>query len=296
MRYRYFTADVFTNRIFGGNPLAVLPDARGLTADQMQKIAGEFNLSETTFVLPPENPSHTRRVRIFTPRAEIPFAGHPTVGTAFVLASIGEVSSDRVVFAEGVGPVPVSIRYQDGRPVFSQLTAARIPEPGPQPPDPDELAAVLSLEPGDLVVEDQGSRGFSAGLPFLFVPVRSLDALGRARIDSASWLKTLSGWWCGEVFVFFRAAGTIRARMFAPGFGVPEDPATGSAAAAFAGYLFEADGKPAGTLRWTIEQGVEMGRPSLLEVEADAAGGRLTAVRVGGSSVMVSDGGIEVPA
>lgn len=295
MRYQFLTVDVFTDRIFGGNPLAVLPDARGLNADQMQRIAAEFNLSETTFVLPPENPAHTRRVRIFVPTSELPFAGHPTVGTAFVLAAIGEVKAERIVFAEGVGPVPVNIRYQAGRPVFSQLVAAKIPEFGPDPPPAAEVAAALSLTPADIVTGGLGTRGISAGLPFLAVPLVSLDALARARVDSERWRRTFGSWWSQQVYMFHRMDGRIRARMYAPSFGIPEDPATGSAAAAFAGYLFEADGRPSGSLKWTIEQGVEMGRPSLLEVEADASGGRLIEVRVGGASVLVTEGTIEVP-
>lgn len=293
MRYRFLTADVFTDRIFGGNPLAVLPDARGLSPEQMQRIAAEFNLSETTFVLPSENPAHTRRVRIFVPNRELPFAGHPTVGTAFVLASIGEIKAERILFEEGVGPVPVNIRYEGGRPVFCQLTAAKIPEPGPQPPPAAELAAMLSLGPDDIA---GAPRGFSAGIPFLCLPLRDLEALGRARIDSERWRKTVGGWWSSQVYMFCRFDGRIRARMYAPDFGIAEDPATGSAAAAFAGYLFDEDGRPDGLLRWTIEQGIEMGRPSILEVEADARGGRLTAVRVGGASVLVTEGTIEVPA
>src|ERR687895_508855 len=154
MKYRYYTADVFTDRPFGGNQLAVFPDARGIDSARMQEIAREFNLSETTFVLPPDDTRHTRRVRIFTPGAEIPFAGHPTVGTAHVLAAIGDIpltgETTRIVFEEGVGPVPVTVRSNGRQPVFAQLSVAKLPEVGPSPPSAARLAAMLSLEVGDL--------------------------------------------------------------------------------------------------------------------------------------------------
>lgn len=295
MRYRFLTADVFTDRIFGGNPLAVLPDARGLRTEQMQRIAAEFNLSETTFVLPAENSANTRRVRIFVPTKELPFAGHPTVGTAFVLATIGEVKTERVIFEEGVGPVQVNIRYRDGRPVFCELIAAKIPEFGPQAPPVADIAGALCLSPTDIATGGLGARGITAGIPFLAVPLASLEALARARIDSERWRRAFGSWWSQQVYMFHRQDGRLRARMYAPTFGIAEDPATGSAAAAIAGYLFEIDGRPNGLLKWTIEQGVEMGRPSILQVEAKGEGGKLTEVRVGGASVLVTEGTIEVP-
>ncbi|MGH7528009.1 MAG: PhzF family phenazine biosynthesis protein, partial [Gemmatimonadales bacterium] len=154
-RHRFVTADVFTDRIFGGNQLAVFPDARGLGTEQMQAVARELNLSETTFVFPPERSEHTRRLRIFTPGTELPFAGHPTIGTGFVLASTGEIplagDLTQVVFEEGVGPVSVSIRAAEGRPSFVQLTATQLPEFGPAPPAQERIAALLSLDPSDLV-------------------------------------------------------------------------------------------------------------------------------------------------
>jgi len=192
MRHRFLTADVFTDRIFEGNQLAVLPDGRGLTTVQMQRTAREFNFSETVFVLPPESSRHTRRIRIFTPNAELPFAGHPTIGTAHVLAAIGEITLERettdIVIAEGVGPVSVTVRARDGHPVSARLRAPRPPEFGPPPPPRADLAAMLS-----------------------------------------------------------------------------------------------------------VEQGYEMGRPSLLEIEAEKRHGAITETGVGGSSVLVSDGLIEIP-
>ena len=303
MRHRFLTADVFTDRIFGGNPLAVFPDARGIADDRMQRVARELNLSETVFVLPPEDPAHTRCLRIFTPASEVPFAGHPTVGTAFVLASIGEIplEGDRtnIVFEEGVGPVPVTIRSEGGRPAFSQLSVAQLPERGPKPPATAELAAMLSLDADDLLQGEERAETWSCGVPFLYLPLRSREAVARARVDLPHLERHLGGFWADMVFVFCRedAGGEadIHARMFAPTMGIPEDPATGAAAAAFAGYLGARHETREGTCRWRIEQGVEMGRPSLIEVEADKVDGTIAAVRVGGGSVLVSEGEMEIP-
>jgi trans-2,3-dihydro-3-hydroxyanthranilate isomerase len=303
MKYRFYTADVFTDRTFGGNPLAVLPDARGLDSARMQEIAREFNFSETTFVLPPEDRRHTRRVRIFTPAGEIPFAGHPTVGTAHVLAAVGEIplagETTRIVLEENVGPVPVAIRAEGGAPVYAQLSVARLPEVGPPPPPAERLARMLSLELEDLARDDMPPEAVSCGTPFLFVPLRSRDAVGRARLKLDLWEETLRDYWTDDVFVFAldpeRDDSDVRARMFAPGFGVPEDPATGSACVALGGYLATRSPRHDGTLRWVVEQGFEMGRPSILEVEVDKRAGEITAVRVGGATVLVTEGQMEVP-
>jgi trans-2,3-dihydro-3-hydroxyanthranilate isomerase len=303
MRYRFLTADVFTDRIHGGNPLAVFPDAKGLDTERMQATAKELNLSETVFVFPPDVPAHTRKLRIFTPGAELPFAGHPTVGTAYVLAALGEIPlvgrETRIVFEEGVGPVPVVVRAEEGRPVFAQLSAAKMPEVGPPPPDAATLARVLSLEARDLVEARLASRAVSCGVPFLFVPVRDRDALGRVEIDPGAWKAHLSGYWAPHVFALTDdpelAGSDVRARMFAPAMGITEDPATGAAATALAGFLGEDDGVEDGTLRWVVEQGFEMGRPSILQVEADKKAGKIVAIRVGGASVLVSEGEMEIP-
>jgi trans-2,3-dihydro-3-hydroxyanthranilate isomerase len=302
MNARYLTADVFTDRKFGGNQLAVFPDARQINSDLMPRIAQEFNYSETTFVLPPDDPSHTAKVRIFTPGGELQFAGHPTVGTAHVLASIGAVKltgdETHIVLEEGVGPVPVTIRAKNGRPDFAQLTAAKLPQIGPPPPSADTLAAMLSLKSGDVLDNGMKAEALSCGTPFLFVPVRDRAAVGRSRIKMDLWESALGGYITKEVFVFAMDAeladNDIRARMFAPGIGVPEDPATGSACVALAGYLAGRDPRTQGTLRWIVEQGFEMGRPSILEIEADKKQGAVTTVRVGGRTVLVCDGTMEL--
>ena len=303
MRHRYLTADVFTDRIFGGNPLAVFPDGRGLRTEQMQKTAREFNFSETVFVLPAESKAHARRLRIFTPGAEVPFAGHPTIGAAFVLASLGEIPIEgewtRFVLEEGAGPVPVAVRARDGRPVAAQLTAPRPPEFGPPPPARADLAAMLSLDVSDLLDEPNGPQGVSCGLPFLFIPLRDRGAVGRARLRPDTWERVQASWWSPHAYVFAfdpeNRGHDLRARMFAPAVGVAEDPATGSAATALAAYLGVRDPRREGTLRFVIEQGFEMGRPSLLEAEADKKNGAVAAIRVGGASVLVSEGTMEIP-
>jgi len=303
MELRYHTLDVFTDRVFGGNPLAVFPDGRGVGGAAMQRIARELNLSETVFVLPPDDAAHTRRLRIFTPAAELPFAGHPTVGTAFLLAALGEVplagDETRIVFEEGVGPVPVRILARGGTPVFTELAVARLPQAGPPPPARAELAAMLGLAEDDLLDGEWAPGAASCGVPFLFVPLRDREALGRARLDPARWEALLAGWWAPSVYVLSLdpelPGSHVRARMFAPAMGIPEDPATGGAAAALPGYLAARSPRREGTLRWTVEQGFEMGRPSLLHVEADVRGGEVAAVRVGGASVRVAEGVLRLP-
>jgi trans-2,3-dihydro-3-hydroxyanthranilate isomerase len=302
-RCRFVTADVFTGRPFGGNPLAVFPRAEGIPVETMQAIAREFNFSETTFVLPPERSGSTRRVRIFTPRAELPFAGHPTIGTAHVLVATGVIGASAgapgsgtidLVFDEGVGPIPVQVTLEEGTPRFAEMTVARLPEPGPAPPDDPALAAMLSLSPDDLLGPPFQPQAFSCGLPFLYVPLRSRQALSRSRLEVSLWRDTLRDFWAKDVFVMAwdgtPGGPVLHARMFAPGSGIEEDPATGSAAAALSGYLAARDGSAATILQWTINQGADMGRPSLLRVIADRSGGRLTRVRVGGSSVIMTEG------
>jgi trans-2,3-dihydro-3-hydroxyanthranilate isomerase len=303
VRLRFLTADVFTDRPFGGNPLAVFPDARGLPSERMQQITRELNLSETVFVLPPDDPRHTRRLRIFTPGMELPFAGHPTVGTAHILAAIGEIplagESTSIVFEEGVGPVAVTLRAEGGVPVFAQLTSAQLPEPGPPAPPAAELAALLSLEPEDVLEGEDRAEAWSCGVHFLFIPVRSREALGRTRLRLDLWEQRLAGTWAPHVYLLCREpelpGSALRSRMFAPAMGIAEDPATGAAASALCGWIAARATERNGTLRPVVEQGFEMGRPSLLHLEIDLQDGGVTAVRVGGSTVLMSEGWMEVP-
>lgn len=311
MKYRYVTADVFTEHAFGGNQLAVLPDARGLSDEQMLAITREFGYSESVFVLPPEHAHNTRKLRIFTPGGEVPFAGHPTVGTAFALAELGELdgtatdggSSIRIVFEEGVGPVSVTATLTAGHTSFCELTAAQLPEPGPPAPPAEDIARMLSLPTDAVGAAGLKAHAFSCGVPFLFVPLESVDALSAVELQRDAVKQTLSEYWAHALFAFAFAGDktavptTIRARMFAPLFGIDEDPATGAAASALPPLLLRANGElPAdGTYRWSIRQGVEMGRASSISLAADVADGAITAVHVGGPSVLVADGMLEVP-
>ncbi len=296
--FQFLTADVFTSARFGGNQLAVFPNAQDLDPALMPCIAREFNFSETTFVLPPKDPKHTRKVRIFTPGGELQFAGHPTVGTAFILATIGDVrltgAETRIVLEEGVGPVPVTIRAQDGKPGFAQLSVAQLPQYGPPAPSAADLASALGLEAGDVLSNDWHAEAVSCGTMFLFVPLRNRAALARARVRPDDFERVLKGYVTEKVFLFCDEpelpGSHYRARMFAPTIGVPEDPATGSACVGFGGYLAKRDQRADGTLRWVVEQGFEMGRPSILEVEVDKKAGAVAAVRVGGNSVLVTRG------
>jgi trans-2,3-dihydro-3-hydroxyanthranilate isomerase len=301
MRARFYTLDVFTDRTFGGNPLAVFPDATKIPESALQSIALELNLSETVFVYPPADPKHTRRVRIFTPVYEMPFAGHPTVGCAFALAALGEIPLDgeaRIVLEEGVGPVPVVIRGEFKKPAFAQLSVAKLPETGPPPPGRTHLAEMLSLDPSDILGGMTAPQAISCGFPFLIVPLRDLDAVRRARVRMDQWDSALKSYWAPDVLVFARDAereGVLRARVFVPGQGIIEDPATGSAAAALGGYLSAREGAATAKLSYVVEQGFEIKRPSIIELEVDKVDGEVTAVRVGGSAVMVSEAMMDVP-
>lgn len=307
--YRYATADVFTSDRFGGNPLGVVLDARGLSSDEMLAITREFNYSETTFVLPPER-GGAKRVRIFTPGGEVPFAGHPTVGTAHVLFALGMLRTDAeettIVLEENVGDVPVRVRLP-GRgsaevggvePVFSQLSVAQMPEER-SAPSVEVLAPVLSLDVGDFVGGDWAPTTGSCGLPFVIAPLRTIDAVRRARVRMDAWEAAFPiDAWSRDIMVVAmqgESAGIdAHARVFVPGLSVPEDPATGSANAALGGFLARRTPRQDGTLRWVVEQGIEMGRPSRLEVEVDRRGGETTAVRVGGAAVVMCTGEMRI--
>ena len=299
---RFLTLDVFTPSPFGGNQLAVFPDARGIPEGLLLKLCQEFNFSEVTFCYPPEDPSHTRKVRIFTPDKEMPFAGHPTIGTAAALALCEGALPDghgRFTFEMGVGVVPVDVRVESPTRAWAELSVAKLPEVGPHAPTINTLADILSLEPTDLMGGAMSPQAVSCGYPFLIVPLKSLKALKAARVRMDPWERTLQRFWAPEILVVARdpeqGEHHWRARMFAPGIRVPEDPATGSAIAAFGGWLAMKDPKADGAFAWSVDQGIEMGRPSRLDVSADKAGGQVTAVRVAGRAVLVSEGTLRLP-
>ncbi len=298
MPHRFVIADVFTAQVFGGNQLAVFPDAQGLSDRALQALAREFNFAETTFVLPPRDARHACRVRIFTPRTELPFAGHPTVGTAAVLARLGLIETPggaaTVVFEEGIGPVAVEVRLR-GAATFTRFAIEKEIETGPSRPAPKAAAAALSL-PEETVLEAWFA---SAGLPFCFIRLATKEAVDRAALDRTSWSANFSRAWSPNLFLFageLAPGSRLYARMFAPAFGIEEDPATGSACAALAGRLAAGLADREGTFEWQIEQGVAMGRPSLIEAAADKRAGRTVRVTVGGATVLVGEGTMTVPA
>ncbi len=298
MRRRFLTLDVFTARRFAGNPLAVVMEPAGLDDAAMQAIAAEFNLSETVFVLPPSSAAFRARLRIFTPRAELPFAGHPTVGTAVLLARLdGGTGARELVLEEGIGPVSCTAEPLDGEGGRASFKLAREPEQIGEAEDPAALAAALGLTLDDLGCEAFVPGHWSAGLPCTLVPVRGLDVVERSRPDLGRWDETFGPDDPPAVFVFCRqtveAGHAFHARMFAPGLGMSEDPATGSAVAAFAGLLARYGRLGDGEHRLGIEQGYEMGRPSVLWLTATLQGGKLVGASIGGDAVVVSEGTIE---
>jgi trans-2,3-dihydro-3-hydroxyanthranilate isomerase len=303
MRLDYHVLDVFTDKRFGGNPLAVVLDADGLDGERMQAIAREFNLSETVFVLTPQNKAHNARVRIFTPTAELPFAGHPTVGTAALLAQLKSSAQPGpgdalVVLEEGIGTVRVGVRLRSGAAPFAEFDAPKLPEEGAALPPTDRLAGALSLIPAEIGFENHRPSRFAAGHTVAFIPVASLEAIGKARVASHHWETVLKGQGLLGAFLYCRqtvhTTSSFHARFFGPDFGVPEDPATGSAAVGFAGVIQRFDDLPDGQHKRIIEQGFEMGRPSLITLALEVAGGKLHAVRIGGHAVRVAEGTIEV--
>jgi trans-2,3-dihydro-3-hydroxyanthranilate isomerase len=297
MPRRYFTLDVFTAQRFTGNPLGVVLEADGLDADTMQAVAREFNLPETVFVYPAQTSGHRARLRIFTPARELPFAGHPTVGTAVLLAHLDGGADPRAfTLDEAVGPVPCTV--QPGRAGGSaRFDLPKIPERIGAVRDAAKLAAALGLTADDLGCDGFIAEHWTAGNPLTFVPVRGLEAVRRARPDPAHWGAAFGPDDPPGAYVFCREvldpANDFHARMFAPAMGVPEDPATGSAVAAFAGMLASRGGLADGEHSFAIEQGYEMGRPSLLHLGIELRGGMLTGATVGGEAVIVSEGRID---
>jgi trans-2,3-dihydro-3-hydroxyanthranilate isomerase len=296
VKYRYYICDVFTETRFGGNQLAVLPQAVGLSTQQMQEIAREFNFSETTFVFP-ARAGHTRHVRIFTPAREIPFAGHPNVGTAFVLASAGEFgeikSSLTVTFEEKSGLVSVTIQEAGGKVTSCELTAPQSLSFGKTLPV-ELVAAAIAIDSQEIVTKTHGPQVASVGLPFIMVELRDRSVLERARISMSGFEGLAAEDVTPDVYLYTRGTDgfDIRARMFAPLSGVPEDPATGSANCALAGLLAHYSQDPNGSFSWRIAQGVEMGRPSTLIARAEKKDAVVQTTRIGGAAVLVSEGTI----
>jgi trans-2,3-dihydro-3-hydroxyanthranilate isomerase len=300
MKRRFQTLDVFTETALAGNPLAVVLDAVGLDDARMQAVAAEFNLSETVFVFEPRNAANTARVRIFTPKRELPFAGHPTVGTAALIAhrragDLLAAQDVRIVLEEQVGDVVCVARHRHGRALGASFDLPKLPQRLDRAPPSDvEVAVGLGLTPEDIGFDEHKPSLYSAGAPYLFVPVRSLEAVRRATPGDMPWA-TKDG---PAVYVYTRevarAGANYHARMFAAAWGVTEDPATGSAVAAFAGVVLAFDRLGDGQHGLAIEQGFEMGRPSLVGLGLTIEAGALDAATIGGSVVIVSNGSLDL--
>ncbi|MBL8907924.1 MAG: PhzF family phenazine biosynthesis protein [Rhizobiales bacterium] len=298
MQVRFHTLDVFTMYRFGGNPLAVVLDADELTDEQMLKIAREFNLSETIFACRPKDKANSASVRIFFPTGEMPFAGHPTVGCAVLLAELKNKATcsfqTEIRLEEVAGLVPVTVTRIADR-IQAMFTAPVVPYPVDikLPPKP-KVAQALGIEPAEIGFDGHKLGVYEGGPRFFYVPVASRDILAKCRVIEPMWTDVTQAMGVDNAYVYARGGDdprtAFRGRMFAPAAGIPEDPATGSATALLAAQLLQAESLADGRHVWELEQGYEMGRPSELHLEADVIAGRLAAVRVAGSAVRVSEG------
>lgn len=299
----YAVFDVFSDKPLAGNQLAIVTEAADLSTEAMQSIAREFNLAETVFVLPATNPAHSARLRIFTPARELPFAGHPTVGTAVFLAMKRFGAVDReldavVVVEEEVGVVRCGVKLLPGGRGYAEFDVPRVPQKVGQPGDKDLVAAALGLDPWQIGFENHKPVTYNAGTSMTFVPVADLSVVRKAQPDMSHWVEAFGEDNAIGVYVYSRETlfneNDFHARFFAPEVGIIEDPATGSAVAAFAGVVKQFDDPRDGTHRYRVEQGFEMGRPSIIEMEIDVAKGQLHSVRIGGPAVLVAEGTLYV--
>ena len=299
MPHQFYTLDVFTTERFSGNGLAIVLDADGLTDNQMQKVAREFNLSETVFVQTPADPGNSAKMRIFTPGKELPFAGHPTIGTAVLLAGQSPETCTDIRLEQALGLVPVHVDDITDDCGYAQLAAPALPEAPRDAGNTAELAAAVGVAEQDIGFDGHQPRLVKAGNDWLFIPLNSLSAVQAAMIDPVARQQLLGAAGMVGAFVYCRggvsAGASYHARMFgSPASGILEDPATGSAAAAFPGQILASEALDDDMHHWHIEQGFEMGRASDIFLDADVAGGQLTAVRVGGHAIVVSEGTITI--
>ena len=303
-KLRYHLVDVFTDDMFGGNQLAVFTNARGLSATTMQAIANELNLSETTFILPPENLAYDYRIRIFTPVAELPMAGHPTIGNAYVLAK--EYMIDRgdqetclqIQLEEEIGVIPVTIQMHNNSPELIWMEQP-LPVFGSEFKDVDVIAEMLNIAPGAISEAGLPIQVVSCGVPFLIIPIQDLASMRRVHLRREIWEQVLRDYEAVHVFVFTRETerrdGTVHCRMFAPALGIIEDPATGGASGPLGCYLVHHKVVPIEPTTHIIsEQGIEMGRPSTVYIGIDSEDNKITGVRVGGTCCSVGEGVLEV--
>ncbi|MCO5065448.1 MAG: PhzF family phenazine biosynthesis protein [Rhizobiaceae bacterium] len=298
--YRYQVLDVFTDAALAGNPLAVVLGAESLDTTAMQRIAREFNLSETAFVLPPDNKAHRARIRIFTPDYEMPFAGHPTVGSAVALAALDGIDTGIFVLEENMGDLRCAVSREGGA-YFAEFDLPALPEQVKFAAEPAMIAAALGLDPQDVGFENHRVSAWTAGVPYVAVPVRNLAVAAQARLDNDAWMRIAPTKAVDKVaspYVYTRETVghdiSYHARMFVPGNPTYEDPATGSAAAAFSGAVVHFDKPMDGFSQLWIEQGIEMGRPSRIRLEIETRQGLLQAARIGGNAVKLIEGKLSI--
>lgn len=300
-KLKYHLVDVFTDRVFGGNQLAVFTNARGLSTALMQKIAKEFNLSETTFVFPPASPENHYKLRIFTPGSEVPMAGHPTVGTSFVLAleKMLDFKAPRSDFRleENVGVIPISLEGSGNLPDFVVMTQP-LPTFEPEFTERELVAELLSITAADMA-EGLPAQVVTCGVPFLYVPLKNLEVAKKVKLRLDIWESHFKGTSAANIFVFTseveNEGSTVHSRMFAPKMGISEDPATGAASGPLGSYLVKHGVVPdAPTVKIVSEQGLEMGRPSFINIEIDRAGEEITGVRISGQSFYIGEGFLEI--
>lgn len=294
---QYWLYDVFSDTQLAGNQLAIVMDGEGLDKTAMQAVAREFNLSETVFVFPPRDARHRARLRIFTPQEELPFAGHPTIGTTVALAHAdGTQSAGIFVLEEEVGPVRCAVRAQ-GDASYGEFDLPKLPEALPLPASAESIGAALGLGPHEIGFENHKVSFWTAGVPYVCVPVANLDVASKISLDTKAWMEAVpqrSDWPFAAPYVYCRETvrhdNAFHVRMIVPGAPSFEDPATGSAAAAFAGAIMRFDQPGDGISRLWIEQGLEMGRPSRILLELEVAGAALASARIGGHAVKVAQG------
>ncbi|RWX78411.1 PhzF family phenazine biosynthesis protein [Neorhizobium lilium] len=305
MSRRYRIYDVFTDRKLSGNPLAVILDGDGLDPETMQAVAREMNLSETVFVQKSENAAHAARLRIFTPAKELPFAGHPTVGTAVALAELDRgPAADEVdlvcVLEEGVGPIRCAVRLRKGEVGFAEFDLPRRPSRTDLQVDKQRIANALSVKSSDIGFENHVASVWSAGVPFLMIPLRNLAAVQSVQFDAALWEQAAPFVEGGLASAYVYCRGGVHhqakfhARMFSPEMGIAEDPATGAAVAALSGAIHHFDALPDGHHPILIEQGVEMGRPSAIHLHLDVRDDGISRARIGGQAIKIAEGTIEI--
>jgi trans-2,3-dihydro-3-hydroxyanthranilate isomerase len=299
MALTYHILDVFTDRPFGGNPLAVVLDSDRLSSADMQTIAREFNLSETVFVLTPTSSGHTARIRIFTPSRELAFAGHPTLGAAVLLAELRAplLNGDRdaiIALEEEIGSVRVGVRLRPQAAAYGEFDAPKTASTLERLPEPEEISAAVGLIPTEIGFENHKPTLLRASNTFAFVPVSNLEAMTKVKVAPLHWSRAFTARGIHGVYLYtrqcVRVQSAFHARMFAPDLGVPEDPATGSASAGFAHVINEFDDLPDGTHKRAIEQGIEMGRPSAITLTMTIGRGKLETVRIGGHAIRVAEG------